>query len=368
MYAQFRRARDDARAAERRGTAVLRSTTDAILELDRDWRVTFANDRVLAMTPPGTTLVGRNLRDIAPELVGTPAWEAAGAVMACQRPAEIEVRSPRSGRWYFVRVFPSDAGLSVYFQDITERKRMEDRLRRSEEHLRMALRSARAGTFEMDLQTGAMQWSEETFRLLGLDPACDQARAETWLGILHPDDRETFLGQRDAVIAGTSADFAVEYRIVRPDGAVRWIAARGRRLAGADGTPERLSGITVDITDQKCAEDALRASEERFRALIHHAPQMMWVNRADGTLEYFNDAWRAYTGHTSTEATRWDLIHPDDQERIKALRRDSIAAGTAYEYEMRLRRADGAYRWHYGRVNPMHQDGAIVAWIGLTRP
>jgi len=108
----------------------------------------------------------------------------------------------------------------------------------------------------------------------------------------------------------------------------------------------------------------LRGSEERFRAVIEHAPLMMWVNGPDGRLEAFNGSWAAYTGQNTSEGSRWDAIHPDDQPRMKALRAKAIAAGEPYVYDMRIRRADGMYRWHALRVNPMRLNGRIVAWIG----
>ncbi|WP_172428381.1 hybrid sensor histidine kinase/response regulator [Azospirillum brasilense] len=126
------------------------------------------------------------------------------------------------------------------------------------------------------------------------------------------------------------------------------------------------TGTLRDISARKEAEEALRASEERFRALVEHTPQLMWVNRPEGVLEFFNAAWRSYTGHEAVEGTRWDIMHPDDREHVQEIRKQAIAAGEPYEYEMRLRRADGVYRWHLGRVSPVHQGGRLVAWVGTA--
>lgn len=126
------------------------------------------------------------------------------------------------------------------------------------------------------------------------------------------------------------------------------------------------TGIMRDITSRREADGALRASEERFRALVEHAPQKMWVNRPDGALEFVNAAFRAYTGRETDEPTRMDDLHPDDVERIQRARAQAIAAGDPHEYELRLRRADGTYRWHLSRTHPIRQGGHIIAWFGAA--
>ncbi|MGQ9368235.1 hybrid sensor histidine kinase/response regulator [Azospirillum sp. ST 5-10] len=108
------------------------------------------------------------------------------------------------------------------------------------------------------------------------------------------------------------------------------------------------------------------ASAERFRALVENTPVMMWLADADGTLQYSNAAWRAYTGQDKTEGNRWEFFHPDDRARIQDLRRPAIGAGEPYACEVRVRRSDGAWRWHLGRVVPLREDGRPIAWIGTA--
>ncbi|HEY0832470.1 MAG TPA: ATP-binding protein [Azospirillum sp.] len=148
------------------------------------------------------------------------------------------------------------------------------------------------------------------------------------------------------------------------------LRARDDTLAASRADLLTISALNEDLrhanAELEASRAVLRASEERFRAVVEHAPQMMWVNHTDGRLEFFNDSWRAYTAHDTTDDARWDVIHPDDRSRIQELRARAISAGEPYVYDMRVRRADGMYRWHVSRVNPMRQGGRIVAWIGTA--
>jgi PAS domain S-box-containing protein len=182
------------------------------------------------------------------------------------------------------------------------------------------------------------------------------------------------------LLLGLLAAFLIARRhLYRPVAALiaateRWRAGDHSVRVGAVDGPEMsrlglaFDGLVEDLDRQMKANEeasaAFRVSEERTRALVENAPHMMWVNRPDGTLEYVNAAFRAYTGRMTNEANRMEDLHPEDVERIQAVRRSAIPAGLPHSYELRLRRADGAYRWHLSRTHPIHQGGRIIAWFG----
>jgi PAS domain S-box-containing protein len=162
------------------------------------------------------------------------------------------------------------------------------------------------------------------------------------------------------------------------------------RLRGADGAPApvrfvdavlqpirepdgHISGIFVqgaDVTEAKQAQDALRASEAQFRTFAQAVPNHVWTAAPDGRLDWFNDRVSEYTGATEGRLTgeAWvAVVHPADRAGTLARWSEALTAGTPYENEFRLRRADGLYRWHLGRARPIRDaDGQITRWIGTN--
>ena len=133
---------------------------------------------------------------------------------------------------------------------------VEENLRRANDRLEMAHRAAEAGTWDWDIPTGRLEWCGHLFRIFGLDPETATASFETWQGVLHPADRDV-ASERIEKALRDHTDLASEDRIIRPDGQVRWIDARGRGVYDDQGRPFRMTGICLDITERKKAEDQL---------------------------------------------------------------------------------------------------------------
>jgi PAS domain S-box-containing protein len=147
-------------------------------------------------------------------------------------------------------------GCSGIARDITERKLSEAALRASEERLRLAQWAAHIGTFDVDMRTGVDIWTPETEALYGLPPGGFGGTLAAFEKLIHPDDRQRIIELTHEMMR-TGQATETEWRVVWPDGSVHWIAGRGQVLKDESGTPSRMLGVNLDVTERKLAEEAL---------------------------------------------------------------------------------------------------------------
>src|SRR5947207_12707856 len=211
-------------------------------------------------------------------------------------------------------------------------------------------------------------WNQRWYDYTGLTPA--ESEGFDWMQAVHPEHRDQCAEFfRQAVASG--AEWSNEAPVRRAaDGQYRWHFGRGLPIRDADGRIVRWMGICVDIHDRREAEQALRESEQRYRALIEVSPQMVWLARADGSNIFWNQRWYDYTGLTPAESEGFDwmqAVHPEHRDQCAEFFRQALASGAAWSNEAPVRRAaDGQYRWHFGRGLPIRDaDGRIVRWMGI---
>ena len=214
----------------------------------------------------------------------------------------------------------------------------------SAEFLTAALMQARVGTWQVDMFTGLTTWDAVASDILGL-PAAQMSR--TGLLPVHPDDqaavRERF--ERHAVVGGADV---VEFRITRPDGEIRWLEAKGRRLDETDGTSRYLVGIVTDITERRMAAESLREAEERYRLISQVTTDVIFDWDIKNDRLRWNEAKGAFFGYTSDYLNSMSVlrqkIHPDDHERVVAEFAKLFDGDDAhYASDHRLRNAAGVF-------------------------
>ncbi|WP_276747972.1 PAS domain-containing hybrid sensor histidine kinase/response regulator [Chlorogloeopsis fritschii] len=159
----------------------------------------------------------------------------------------------------------SDRDGLCYVLDLTERKRSEQAVRESQERLNLALEAANMGCWDWNIQTGEVYWSANLERLFGLEPGSFDCRYKTVLAMIHPDDRQWILQAINGAVY-EQQEYNVEFRFVKPDGKIRWAASRGQVFYDAIGNPVQMTGVDLDITDRKQAEEARVQALERERA------------------------------------------------------------------------------------------------------
>jgi len=154
-------------------------------------------------------------------------------------------------------------------QDITSRRRMEDELQRGRLALEDAQRIGQIGSWELDLVSGVLDWSDETCRMFEIDPAVFGAGMDAFMNVIHPEDRERVSAAYDASIKNRTA-YDVEHRLLLPNGRIKDVRERGETWYDADGRPLRTLGTVQNITEAKLAEARLRKSRDIVRALAAH--------------------------------------------------------------------------------------------------
>jgi PAS domain S-box-containing protein len=274
-------------------------------------------------------------------------------------------------RWFQVRGNPIRASGGditqwiVLHTDIDERKRLEDRRWRANEQLALAQRLSATGSFTTDLIADEHVWSDELYRICGLEPGA-KVTLQRFRDIVHNEDLSTFDAVVERSIGGHDADF--EFRIVTPRGGLKHLHAAARLSDNAEGRPIFM-GAVQDITERKVAENALRKSEHYARSMVDGIPGMIVVLSADGGVEYANAQTLEYFGKTVEEMNQWrlnDVCHPEDLARAIELFGRSMETGETFDYECRSRRHDGVYLWHRTIALPFRDpNGTITRWYNL---
>jgi PAS domain S-box-containing protein len=266
--------------SEAKFSGILSIAADAIISVDESHRITLFNEgaeKIFGYSK--TEALGQSLDLLIPEKFRAIHSEHVRAFARSSTPArQMGDRQEIFGLRKGGEIFPAEASISqlaiygqkiftVVLRDITRRIEIEEALRASEGRLLLAMDAARIGYWEVDLTTGKVIRSESLERIFGLPPGSLPAHQEAFFALVHPEDVARLRLRAQTIPDHNREGANIEYRILRPDGTVRWIASRGQRTLGADGKLTRISGLSIDITERRQAEEALREALEEVRQL-----------------------------------------------------------------------------------------------------
>ena len=239
------------------------------------------------------------------------------------------------------------------------RAEAEARLRETDARLRLAMDAADAGMWDWDVATGAVNWSPGCYPIFGLADGDFAGTATAFDRLVHPDDRDrVWQAVRRAVTQRTK--YEADFRVVRPDGRVRWVANVGRALYD-DGGPVRMLGMVTDITTRKLAEHDARERDDRLRYVMRASGVGTWsIDLAGGTMECSDECRRIFGVPAGEPFTTLDQrlarIHPDDRDAQAAAMVDAVGEGREYQAEYRIVWPNGDIRWVLGRGRGVPDD------------
>jgi PAS domain S-box-containing protein len=313
------------------------------------------NYRILDVNPQFRRYVGLEREQVvgklATEVYGTPTapyLDELAKVALGGEALRFESYFAPFDRYYDISVASFGAGLfATIFVDVTERKRGEKALRDSEWFLQKSQRVAHIGSYRFSVATGTWTSSEALDEVFGIGDEFKRDIAG-WLGLVHPEEREGMNRHLAEDVLAAGRNFDRRYRIIRAnDGALRWVHGLGELEWGSDGKPIFMIGTIQDVTDSMLKEQALRASEDRFRRIFDLIPDPVTLAEMDGTIIGCNDAFCSAVGYQREDILGkkteplpiW--VEPGQREAMY----DRMRQGKPiYGMEFKMRRRDGQVR------------------------
>ncbi|WP_422932093.1 chemotaxis protein CheB [Singulisphaera sp. PoT] len=375
VNSQLRAKVEEHQAASSDLTSLLASTDIAVLFLDTGSRIRRFTPAVRDLMDVIASDVGRPLTDLARRFDDPHLDDDALAVLDRLSPAEREVAGS-NGRHYLRRITPYRTtdnridGVVITFVDITARRLAEAALRESEARLRIALAASQMGTWTWDVAADVHIRDANLNRLLGMEPAETSRPLGEFLGRIHPDDR-TAATAAFAESARQGRPLVIEFRVLEPPGAVRWLRNQGDVVGGPTGPGTRMAGVCVDITDLKEAEAALRDGEERLRLIVSSAGDYAILTLSpDRTVTSWSPGAVAAFGYREEEMLGRSadaIFTPEDRAAGVPLREAAEALGKGRSADERWHvRKDESRFYASGVLTPLGE-GGVLGFVKVLR-
>ncbi|MPR35023.1 PAS domain-containing sensor histidine kinase [Salmonirosea aquatica] len=344
----------------------LEGTSDAFVSFDFDWNILYINGKATAWgNLPADEIIGTNLWEAFPQLVGTDLALVYRTCMETRQPRHTEYFSAAVNRWYSVKVSPISQGLSVFIADITDTKKVEKENQEREDQFRLMANSIPQLGWMADSEGWIYWYNDRWYEYTGT--TLDEMKGWGWKRVHHPDHVDQVVAVAEKGWRMTEP-WELTFPLRRHDGEYRWFLTRIFPVKDVTGAVTHWIGTNTDIHDQLESEKVLKRSEEQLKQLSDFMPQIVWTTDDKGYHDFFNQRWYEFTGLSfeETKDTGWALVlHPDDFEPTWKKWSHSLRTGDLYETEYRMKRADGAYRWLLARAMPLrNESGEIVRWFG----
>jgi PAS domain S-box-containing protein len=309
---------------------VFERITDAFIALDNDWRYTYVNKKAAELherTPED--MIGKVIWEEFPDVVNEPFYAALQKAKEDRESKRLELYYSKSDKWFEDLIYPSADGMSVYYHDITKRKKAEQKLLASEKDLKISnerfmlvSKATNDAVWDWDMQTDLI-WGNESFcKIFEIDinkPVSFKEYTER----LHVDDREAIIKNLELALKNKTTYVTEEFRFKTKDGQYLTLFDRAYILYNEAGTAYRMLGAMQDVTEQKTAQHQLLLEKELSDSIINSLPGIFYLYNQEGRFYRWNKNFEQVTGYSPEEILQ---LHPIDlfDESEKELLRSKI--------------------------------------------
>ena len=324
---------------------VLSRIEDQFLALDRDWRYTYANDRVLEVTGKSREeLLGKSIWELYPDLIGSQFYIEVQRAVAEQTPLQFEYFYPPLSRWFENHIYPSSDGLSMFVADITNRKQAEEALQQREAELQLIADTVPALIAYIDsdcryrfANRAFTHWFGKPVKQI-IDQRVEEFLGATAYQYIRRDIETVLAGQP------VMRELWMPFR----EGGTRYVRRQYIPDRDAQGEVKGFFALVTDLTDLKQAEEAFRVSEERFGVIVNQATVGIAQFDLAGQFMLVNQKYCDIVGYPMAELLdkrKQDITHPDDVPRHMELFHRLVTQGENFNIEKRYIRKDGSEVW-----------------------
>ncbi len=352
---------------------MLAQVSDAVIATDLEERVTFLNataERLYGIR--ARDVLGRAFAEIYIRHWPSPDAEAGMRTALRDRGewrGELIHRTPDGREMHVEKVISAlrdldgaGIGYIASIRDITERKRMDQRLREEEHRLRLAMAAAATGMWDWDVATNQVVWTPECYLIHGLREGEFDGTAAAFDRLVHPDDRgRVWAAVTAAIERGTL--YESEFRIVRPTGEVRWVSNKGRAISDGANVPRRMVGTITDITANKQAEAALRLANERFDLAVKCSQVVLFQQDLELRYTWLQNPAPGFDDFHAIGKRDTDLMErAADAAVTEALKREVIRTGVSQRQEVTVQIA-GVGRHYDLLLEPLRDAAGLISGV-----
>ncbi len=296
---------------------------DAFIAVDNDWNYTYLNKAALDFHgKEGDELIGKNMWELFPDVVKEPFYEAIQEAKKTQQPQRKELYSSTHDKWFEDLIYPGKDGISVYYRDITEKKKAEMQLKVSEEALKfsnerfeLVAKATNDAIWDWDMATDTLTGNESFCIMMGIGPGT-KVKYEDFNNKVHPDDRERMKNNFKAKLKQRESVLTEEFLFADRDGSYKVIYDRGYILYNAENRGYRMLGAMQDITEMKEVGRKLLLQKELSDTVINSLPGIFYIYNKHGQFYVWNKNFATVSGYSDEEIHKMNPIEFfDDEEK-----------------------------------------------------